>query len=160
MSPRPATVRNIATSHRLRPPEVRPCRELHIYHGGHLALATDAQHLAPVVDAFLTAGTAEDTGPAREEARRRTDGRDARAASGSLTPDHRITRGTLPACARATCTDGTGQRTDGTRGAGIIRRPGPRLGPHPRPCALAILLLNVLTGHLRAWCPAARWHRP
>ena len=46
-----------------RPPEVRPCRELHIYRGGHLVLATDAQHLAPV-EAFLTAGTAEDTGAA------------------------------------------------------------------------------------------------
>jgi poly(3-hydroxyalkanoate) depolymerase len=39
-----------------------PSSELHIYHGGHLDLATDADRLAPVVEAFLTAemaGTAE-----------------------------------------------------------------------------------------------------
>ena len=34
-----------------------PRSELHIYHGGHLDLATDAEHLAPVVEAFLTAET-------------------------------------------------------------------------------------------------------
>jgi poly(3-hydroxyalkanoate) depolymerase len=32
-----------------------PNSQLHVYHGGHLALVTDAAELAPVVDAFLTA---------------------------------------------------------------------------------------------------------
>ncbi len=31
-----------------------PRSELHIYHGGHLELATDAERMAPVVEAFLT----------------------------------------------------------------------------------------------------------
>jgi len=31
-----------------------PRSELHIYHGGHLELAADAERLAPVVEAFLT----------------------------------------------------------------------------------------------------------
>ena len=35
-----------------------PRARLHVYHGGHLALATDAAELAPVVDAFLTAPAA------------------------------------------------------------------------------------------------------
>jgi poly(3-hydroxyalkanoate) depolymerase len=33
-----------------------PRSELHIYHGGHLELAADAEHIAPVVEAFLDAG--------------------------------------------------------------------------------------------------------
>ena len=32
-----------------------PKSRLHVYHGGHLALVTEAAELAPVVDAFLTA---------------------------------------------------------------------------------------------------------
>jgi poly(3-hydroxyalkanoate) depolymerase len=32
-----------------------PRSELHIYHGGHLELAADAEHIAPVVEAFLDA---------------------------------------------------------------------------------------------------------
>jgi len=32
-----------------------PHSEFVIYHGGHLGLATEADRLAPVVDAFLTA---------------------------------------------------------------------------------------------------------
>jgi len=32
-----------------------PGSELTIYHGGHLDLITEAGHLAPVVEAFLTA---------------------------------------------------------------------------------------------------------
>ena len=32
-----------------------PRSELHIYRGGHLELATDAERLAPIVEAFLTA---------------------------------------------------------------------------------------------------------
>jgi len=31
-----------------------PDAELHIYHGGHLGLLTEAAELAPVVDRFLT----------------------------------------------------------------------------------------------------------
>ena len=43
------------------------------------------------------------------------------AAYRNRTDDLRITRGTIPNHARASCTDGTGYRTDGPRGAGIIR---------------------------------------
>ncbi len=32
-----------------------PHSELVIYHGGHLELATDAERMAPIVEAFLTA---------------------------------------------------------------------------------------------------------
>ena len=32
-----------------------PRSELVIYHGGHLELATDAERMAPIVEAFLTA---------------------------------------------------------------------------------------------------------
>ena len=49
----------------------------------------------------------------------------------------------LPARARASCTDSTGNRMDGTRGAGIIRRPGPRTGPRSSPVPPVILLLCV-----------------
>jgi poly(3-hydroxyalkanoate) depolymerase len=36
--------------------QLMPHSELHIYPGGHLELAADAGRLAPIVDAFLTAG--------------------------------------------------------------------------------------------------------
>ena len=40
--------------------------QLHVYHGGHLSLVTEAAELAPVVDGFLTADTAAGTpGPRR-----------------------------------------------------------------------------------------------
>jgi hypothetical protein len=70
------------------------------------------------------------------------DGMGLGAAYRNRTDDLRITRGTRRACARASCTDSTGHRTDGTRGAGIIRRPGPRTGPRRDP-ASSILLLCV-----------------
>ena len=57
----------------------------------------------------------------------------ARAAYRNRTDDLRITRGMRPACARASCTDSTCNGEDGTRGAGIILRPGPRTGPRPEP---------------------------
>jgi poly(3-hydroxyalkanoate) depolymerase len=47
-----------------------PRSELHVYHGGHLDLATDAEHLAPVVEAFLAARTVNGTGAAHDRARR------------------------------------------------------------------------------------------
>lgn len=47
-----------------------PRSELHIYHGGHLDLATDAEHLAPVVEAFLTAETGDGIAAAHDETRR------------------------------------------------------------------------------------------
>jgi len=65
------------------------------------------------------------------------------AAYRNRTDDLRITRGTIPVRARASCTDSTGNRTDGTHGAGIIRRPGPRTGPRPRPLRPRLLLLSV-----------------
>jgi poly(3-hydroxyalkanoate) depolymerase len=37
-----------------------PRSQLHIYHGGHLELAADAEHIAPVVDAFLGPEGADD----------------------------------------------------------------------------------------------------
>jgi poly(3-hydroxyalkanoate) depolymerase len=47
-----------------------PRSELHIYHGGHLDLATDAEHLAPVIEAFLTAETADGITAAHDQTRR------------------------------------------------------------------------------------------
>ena len=41
---------NARIMHRLMPRS-----ELHIYHGGHLELAADAERLAPIVESFLTA---------------------------------------------------------------------------------------------------------
>ena len=35
-----------------------PHSRLHVYHGGHLELAADAERIAPVVEAFLDAGLA------------------------------------------------------------------------------------------------------
>ena len=48
-----------------------PRSELHIYHGGHLDLATRAGRLAPVVEAFLTAETANGTAAPHDKTRRR-----------------------------------------------------------------------------------------
>jgi poly(3-hydroxyalkanoate) depolymerase len=39
-----------------------PRSQLHVYHGGHLELATDAEHMAPVVETFLDADLAADDG--------------------------------------------------------------------------------------------------
>jgi len=61
----------------------------------------------------------------------------AGAAYRNRTDDLRITRGTIPSRTHASCTDTTDHRTDGTLRAGIIRRPGPRTGPRPRPCVPA-----------------------
>ena len=47
-----------------------PHSDLHIYHGGHLSLITDAEHLAPVVEAFLTAETADGIAAAHDQTRR------------------------------------------------------------------------------------------
>ena len=43
-----------------------PRSELHIYHGGHLELVADAEHIAPVVEAFLDAGPAVPESQARK----------------------------------------------------------------------------------------------
>jgi poly(3-hydroxyalkanoate) depolymerase len=40
-----------------------PHSQLHVYHGGHLELATDAEHMAPVVETFLDAALTADGGP-------------------------------------------------------------------------------------------------
>src|SRR5215469_12235166 len=69
-----------------------------------------------------------------------SDGFSGGAAYRNRTDDLRITRGLLPGRARASCTDGTDHRIHGTLRAGIIRRPGPRTGPRPRP---RVLLLHV-----------------
>ena len=50
-------------------------------------------------------------------------------AGGARTHDRRIMRTTAPRIGRASCTDDTDHRTDGTRCAGIIQRAGPRTGP-------------------------------
>jgi poly(3-hydroxyalkanoate) depolymerase len=41
-----------------------PDAELHVYHGGHLGLLTDAEELAPVVDRFLRGGSPVARSPA------------------------------------------------------------------------------------------------
>jgi poly(3-hydroxyalkanoate) depolymerase len=47
-----------------------PQSELHIYHGGHLELAADAERIAPVVEAFLDAGLATPESQARKGSQR------------------------------------------------------------------------------------------
>ncbi len=34
-------------------PRLIPAARLHVYHGGHLGILTEADELAPVIDAFL-----------------------------------------------------------------------------------------------------------
>ena len=43
-----------------------PRSQLHVYHGGHLGLATEAAELAPVVGRFLAAGAPGDDGRAAQ----------------------------------------------------------------------------------------------
>ena len=52
-----------------------PHAELHVYHGGHLALATEAKDLAPVVARFLTAPPADRPNEREEATRRRSHSR-------------------------------------------------------------------------------------
>jgi poly(3-hydroxyalkanoate) depolymerase len=47
-----------------------PRSELHIYHGGHLELAADAEHIAPVVEAFLDADLTTPESQARKGSQR------------------------------------------------------------------------------------------
>ena len=47
-----------------------PQSELHIYHGGHLELAADAGHIAPVVEAFLDADLTTPESQARKGSQR------------------------------------------------------------------------------------------
>ena len=47
----------------------------------------------------------------------------------SRTSDRLVTRSAALRTERASCTDGTGYRTDGARRAGIIWSAGPRTGP-------------------------------
>ena len=47
-----------------------PRSELHIYHGGHLELAADAERIAPVVEAFLDADLATPESQARKGSQR------------------------------------------------------------------------------------------
>jgi poly(3-hydroxyalkanoate) depolymerase len=47
-----------------------PQSELHIYNGGHLELAADAERIAPVVEAFLDADLAAPEGQARKGSQR------------------------------------------------------------------------------------------
>ena len=61
---------NARIMHRLMPRS-----ELHIYHGGHLDLATDAEHLAPVVEAFLIPETEAGIAAAHDQTRRPRRGR-------------------------------------------------------------------------------------
>jgi poly(3-hydroxyalkanoate) depolymerase len=47
-----------------------PRSELHVYHGGHLELAADAERIAPVVEAFLDAGLTTPESQARKGSQR------------------------------------------------------------------------------------------
>jgi len=47
-----------------------PRSEVHIYHGGHLELGSDAERMAPIVEAFLTAENGSETGSAIDEPNR------------------------------------------------------------------------------------------
>ena len=57
-----------------------------------------------------------------------------RAAYRNRTDDLRITRGTIPSRAHASCTDSTDHRINGIRRAGTIQGPVPRTVPRPRRC--------------------------
>ena len=46
-----------------------PRSELVIYHGGHLELATDAERMAPIVEAFLTTARLPVSGPSAKTVR-------------------------------------------------------------------------------------------
>ncbi len=46
-----------------------PHSQLHVYHGGHLAILTEADALAPVIDAFLDRGSINATSPDEENPR-------------------------------------------------------------------------------------------
>jgi hypothetical protein len=74
--------------------------------------------------------------PARQNAAERMRNRQ------SKTGQRRITRGTIPSRAPASCIDSTCNRTYSMRSAGIIRGSGPRTGPRSRslrPYCLATL---------------------
>ncbi len=43
-----------------------PHSQLHIYHGGHLGILTEADELAPVIDAFLDRHDAHEMSPNKE----------------------------------------------------------------------------------------------
>ena len=58
--------------------------------------------------------------------------RSASGAGGARTHDRRIMRSTASCTERASCTDGTGHRTDDSHCAGIIRRVVPRTVPRGR----------------------------
>ena len=65
-----------------------------------------------------------------------------------------------PAPMRASCTDSTGHRTDGTRSPGIIWRAGPRTGPRPRRLSCPVLLLCVTSLRAPSSTPASMQGRP
>jgi hypothetical protein len=83
------------------------------------------------------------------------------AAYRNRTDELRITRGMPPACARATCTDSTANRTDGCRGAGIIRQAVPRTVPRPKALypVIRATVHNVNDGasRNRERMPTGRW---
>src|ERR1035441_3992459 len=149
-----------------------PRSELHIYHGGHLDLAADAEHLAPVVEAFLTAETADGIAAAHDQTRtlRRRRGRAGglRAHTPGRPADHARPATALPGAAipgrtSASRSYSTGHRAGGSRGAGIIRRPGPRPGPlRPATLQLCATTLRALHPRSRADPPGAarRSRRP
>ena len=104
-----------------------PGSELHIYHGGHLDLATRARRLAPIIEAFLTAETEDGTTAADDKTRRlrRRRGRTGRLrAHTAVRPaDHARSATALRGGTSSSCTGSTGHRIDSTRDAGIIWRP-------------------------------------
>ena len=111
-----------------------PRSEPHFYHGGHLDLATDAEHLAPVIEAFLTAETGEGIATAHDQTRRL---RRRRGHSGSLRArmlgrpagharSATALRRAMPARhTHASCTDSRRHRINGTRCIPDRERPEP-----------------------------------
>jgi hypothetical protein len=67
-------------------------------------------------------------------------------AGGARTHDRRIMRSTASCTTHATCTDGAGNRTDGTHHAAIIWRAGPRTGPRPNAMDLSVFDVVGVTG--------------
>jgi len=106
-----------------------PSSQMHVYHGGHLGLATEAAELAPVVDAFLAAPLHKGPGPGQAN----NAGRGAAALPGVVAAiDHIGTKNRLPSggdpmARRPREAIASGDRDQVHGAAGYARNPGGRL---------------------------------